>query len=264
MQKNSIISVIDADSIVWIIAYHHKEDTNSLAMLEHLDKYITELLVKTNAHAYVGFLGGTRCFRYEVAKHKPYKGNRSPKPDYIVKWEPILKDHMVKQWGFMIVDGIEADDAASIAMKEFSLDYNPLLCHLDKDMDQIVGNHYNYQKKTFYHIDTETAEHTFWMQVLTGDGTDNIAGVPGLGPAKAAALLKGLKGQERQETVRAAFIKYYAEYYGNLIYQETVDLVCMLRYPKYGFVMPTPVVWSPEIDVLTKGDELTVDANNLF
>lgn len=261
MRKDSIVSIIDADSIIWIIAYHHKDATNSLAMLEHLDKYITELLEKTHCHAYLGFLGGERCFRYDVAKHKPYKGNRPPKPEYIEKWEPILKDHMVKQWGFTVVDGIEADDACSIAMMALSENYNPLLCHLDKDMDQVEGNHYNYQKKTFYHIDKVTADKTYWLQVLTGDGTDNIAGVPGLGPAKAAALLNGVEPEHYHEVVRGAFIKYYAEHYGNLIFNETCMLVGMLVHTEYGFVMPTPVIWSPLADAIMSGDTSEVDLN---
>jgi len=54
-----------------------------------------------------------------------------------------------------------------------------------------VCGHYNFVKKELFYITKEEAVYNFYMQFLVGDNADNIKGVYGVGPKKAAKLLEG-------------------------------------------------------------------------
>jgi hypothetical protein len=256
--KNQITAVIDADSIMWVVGYFHKDSTDSLKVINSVDEYVSELLTKVNATQYLAFIGGEGNFRKTIATHKPYKGNRPPEPEFMVKWKGIITHHLINKWGFVACNGIEADDAVSIAMNKLPELANPILCHIDKDLNQVPGNHYNYQKKVFYHVDEEVAWKTLLAQVLMGDGTDNIAGLPGVGEAKVSKFMIGTTYEECLSSVENGFIKYYAEHYGRIIFNETLSLVRTLTEEEYGFVLPTPIAWSPNVD-LTEDDVASID-----
>jgi 5'-3' exonuclease len=95
----------------------------------------------------------------------------------------------VTSWGFVVVDGIEADDAVGIAAYELEEDES-LMVHIDKDLNQFRGHHYNYRKKEKYYVSEFAGWHAFYLQILTGDRIDNIEGLKGIGPAKGTKILK--------------------------------------------------------------------------
>jgi 5'-3' exonuclease len=95
----------------------------------------------------------------------------------------------VTSWGFVVVDGIEADDAVGIAA--YALDEEEsIMVHIDKDLNQFRGHHYNYRKKEKYYVSEFAGWYSFYLQILTGDRIDNIEGLKGIGPAKGAKILK--------------------------------------------------------------------------
>ena len=53
--------------------------------------------------------------------------------------------------------------------------------------------HYNYQKGEFQHTTPETALKFLWQQVLMGDSTDGIPGLPGVGAKTSENWLKNRK-----------------------------------------------------------------------
>jgi 5'-3' exonuclease len=61
---------------------------------------------------------------------------------------------------------------------------------IDKDLDMIRGWHYNFIKDKKYLIDDQEAIKHFYTQILTGDRVDNIIGLKGIGPKKAAKILE--------------------------------------------------------------------------
>ena len=60
---------------------------------------------------------------------------------------------------------------------------------LDKDLDQIVGWHYNFVKHLGYYIKPEEGLVKLYTQMLTGDAADNIKGLFRVGPVKAAKII---------------------------------------------------------------------------
>ena len=140
------------------------------------------------------FLTGTGNFRDTVATIQPYKGNRvdSFKPKYYSD----ITDYLMDFWGAELINGREADDALGCEQWDVWKDGHDttVIVSIDKDLDNIPGYHYNWRKEDLYYVDIDEADRHFWKQVVTGDTTDNIRGIPGRGPVFAEKLLQGLNG----------------------------------------------------------------------
>lgn len=231
-----MIALIDADSIMWIIAYNNK-DNGEEQVLAACDNFLRDILTLTGSDKYVGVFSDKENFRYERYNYRPYKGQRPEKPEWCIMWERTIKDHFIQKHGFVQASYMEADDVcvggACLLNEQAAEPW--VICSPDKDLRQIPGRFYDYRKQdegvpVFEKVEPEVANHNFWMSILTGDKTDNIAGVPGLGEVKAKALLATAMDQmQYQSLVRGAFVKYFDHHYGNIIFQETHDTIMMLR-----------------------------------
>lgn len=131
------------------------------------------------------FLSGPDNFREELATIAVYKGNRdeAQKPYYY----QLIRDHLTEKWGAEVVHGCEADDACSITVHHSLVAC--VVASSDKDLDQIQGQHYDYQKDVMYYVDALDAKLFFYEQILSGDATDNIPGLSGVGPGKAKGMI---------------------------------------------------------------------------
>ena len=65
-------ALIDADSLLY---FEMGKDTLEEA-IEGLNNRIQEILIETDCDRYLGFLTRGKCFRYNIARSKPYKHNR--------------------------------------------------------------------------------------------------------------------------------------------------------------------------------------------
>lgn len=151
------------------------------------------------------YISGKSNFRDKIATTKPYKGNRETlvKPIYYRE----VGDYITEKWGANITEGIEADDAIGIAAmeaKERGVSY--VVVSNDKDLDQIPGHHYNWTTKEFYEVSAREAKTSFFIQLLAGDATDNIPGLPGIGKATAAKIIQDCKTPE--EMVDKVWVTY--------------------------------------------------------
>lgn len=118
-------------------------------------------------------------FRYSLATIKPYKGHRKQDKPY---WYNHIRNFLVDFRGAIEVFGQEADDAISI--EQFNNE-GTIICSRDKDLKNTPGWHYEWgvsgkPSKTFFVTEIE-ALRNFYCQLLTGDSTDNIPGLFGVG-----------------------------------------------------------------------------------
>ncbi len=160
----------------------------------HLVKQlVAKIMEETAADSYRLFLTGKNNYRDELVTY--YKANRDPdaKPVHYT----AIKNYLLKHCYAEMVEGQEADDAMGIAqttnfdlINEVDIDYTTIICTKDKDLDMIVGWHYNWTKELKYFIDQESADLFFYTQMLTGDGTDNIPGLFKLTGKKATRPIK--------------------------------------------------------------------------
>ena len=134
------------------------------------------------------YLSGAGNYRYDLATIKPYKGNRDPthKPVHY----KAIRDYLEEYHHAEVIEGREADDQISIVASRLRADKESyVVATIDKDLDQIPGEHYDYMKKVSYAVSEWSATYWFYTQVLAGDPVDNIAGCYRCGPAKAAKVL---------------------------------------------------------------------------
>lgn len=194
-----MLALIDADQFTYAIPFscqtgkgEEVQLTEEANYLEHkLDKKINTVLVETGASDYKVFLQGEGNFRL---KDPTYKANRK---DFI---KPLLyhkaRQHLVEAHNAVLVEGKEADDEVIIEYNKcVALGIDAIMCHVDKDLDQAPGLHYKpAQGKSpskIYTITQADGWFNLYKQALEGDRVDNITGVKGVGPVKAAKLLQG-------------------------------------------------------------------------
>ncbi len=133
------------------------------------------------------YLGGRNNFRLDL--FRDYKANRdsTPKPKYYRD----IRDYLVGKWDGIVCEGIEADDAVGI--DAVALGSNAIIVSTDKDLDQIPGDHFDWTEGKAYTVSAREGITFFYEQMLSGDSTDNIPGIDGIGPVKAKRALVGAK-----------------------------------------------------------------------
>ncbi len=238
-------TLIDADNLVYIIAWNYREVGTDTEVKQSCDTFLRDILTLTQADDYIGSFSDKETFRNERYLYAPYKGERPEKPDWLKQWEPTIKEHFINKHGFVTPSFLEADDVV-IAMAHFCNEASIpwVISSPDKDVKQIPGRFYDFKKvpvqgsevPVVATVTAEQAHRNFWMSVLTGDTTDNVKGVPGLGDKKATALLDTAMDPTLQyrQLALGAYVKYFGNHYGKIIFQETVDTIMMLG-PKHAF-----------------------------
>jgi DNA polymerase-1 len=157
---------------------------------------IDSILRATKCDEYTVYLTGKGNYRKDI--YPEYKSHRPEKP----KLHKVLTDYMLSM-GAVMVEGQEADDALGIAQDE-----NSILCSYDKDLMMIPGRHYDFRKKIFKDVSEEEGLRFFYIQLLTGDRTDNIPGLKGIGPKKAEKILDECKTEkEMYSAVQDAYLE---------------------------------------------------------
>ena len=215
-------------------------------------------------------------FRHEMFPE--YKANRTPAhDDLIVQIEPLYKIVRAMGFHFLCVDGVEADDVIA-TLSKFANDkgIKTIIASGDKDLFQLVGENIQQldMKGKLFSVDDVKEKmgvrpnQILDLLALTGDSSDNIPGVPSVGPKTAAKWLElyedinGVKanadkiGGKVGERLRESFdvlelsyqlvkLKFDVKLPFNILEDEpgenTTELIKL--YKEYGFSM-----WLKQID----------------
>lgn len=194
-------ALIDGDICVYRVGFTTQEEPVGFA-ISRVDALIDSIVFGCEAEESTIFLTSTDHSNYRYQIYPEYKANRkAPKP----VWYEEIRAHLISDWNAEVVFGQEADDALGIAQTN-----DTVICSIDKDLDQIPGKHYDFVKDVQYEVSEERALRFFYFQLLTGDTTDNIPGVKGIGPKTADKLLSWCRTVEDYET---AVIEAYEKTY---------------------------------------------------
>ena len=203
------ICFVDADSLIYRIAL--KSDISLSTATKYYDKAIEDIEWATVAKETKVALKGMGNFRYDIAED--YKGSRSVKPvdEVLMERRKDLNEYAYSL-GHFKSDNCEADDVVSIwAQEALDAGVNFVIAHIDKDIDMVEGWHYNFTKETLYYIDAEIGWYKMCVQMLTGDSTDNIQGLKGIGPKKAEKLLTDVPQDGMITAVKEAWKEHHPE-----------------------------------------------------
>ena len=203
MSKPDTIYLIDGNAYIYR-AYHAIAPlSNAEGLPTHAVFGFTNILnrvlkEKEPRRLAVAFDAKGPTFRHHM--FKDYKANRPPMPDDLAVQLPFIRD-IVSANRILILEreGLEADDLIAAAAKRLAAKGHPIvIVSGDKDLLQIAGpavtvwepmkdvlmNEAFIEKK--YGV---PAPHLNDLFALIGDKSDNIPGVPGVGPKTAARLI---------------------------------------------------------------------------
>ena len=180
-------ALIDGDIIIYRVGFTTEDVDVPLACVRATE-VVEGILKDVNATSFKIYLteeNDPNAFRKQI--YPEYKAHRKKEKP---RWYKELRDYLQVQYDAELCYEIEADDALGIQQTQNHWDkVDSIICSIDKDLKQIRGDHYNFVKKEFAHVEVEAALRTFYMQLLTGDSADNIKGVYNIGPKKAEQIL---------------------------------------------------------------------------
>ena len=213
-----MIATIDGDIVAYRCAASCEQVINGVRQtvadeeiaLYRVEQLMQEIIHSTESESYRCFLSPSKNFRYFV--YPEYKANRKDTVDPTHR--KACKQYLVDNWNAEVFDGYEADDALA-----WSQTNDTVICSIDKDLKQVAGLHYNFVKQEWDEVAPLHGDSTFYQQVLIGDKTDNLIGLHGIGPKKAAKFLEGC--YEEQEMFNTVYERYEDKH------QLAINLVCM-------------------------------------
>jgi DNA polymerase-1 len=161
---------------------------------------LMRLLVEMKAHHMaVIFDAGKSNFRHTL--YPAYKSNRAQTPEDLVPQFPIIKE-VCRAFNVPVIEqeGYEADDLiATYAQDASSKGFDVVIVSSDKDLMQLVSDKvimFDQMKNKYIGIPEVHEkfgvgpEKVVEVQALAGDSSDNIPGIPGIGPKTAAQLIQ--------------------------------------------------------------------------
>jgi DNA polymerase-1 len=167
----------------------------TLGVTNMLNKLITEY---DPSHIAVVFDARGKTFRHDL--YPQYKANRPPMPPELRDQVEAIQE-IVRKLGLPLVsvDGVEADDViGTLARQAAANQQTTLISTGDKDMAQLVGEHVELMNTmNGESFNDDTVMKKFGVRPdqiidylgLVGDTSDNIPGVPKVGPKTAAKWL---------------------------------------------------------------------------
>ncbi len=158
-------------------------------------------LLSDYASKYVAVVFDAKGKTFRHRMYPQYKATRPPTPDELRSQMPVLHD-IVRALGLplLIVDDVEADDViATLATRAARQGIETVVSTGDKDLAQIVNRHVRlvdtmqqveYDRDAVERKFGVPPEHIVDYLALVGDASDNVPGVPNVGPKTAQKWLR--------------------------------------------------------------------------
>lgn len=184
-------------------AYHAlppltRKDGTPIGAVLGFTNMLVKVLTEMDAH-YLGviFDAGRHTFRNDI--YGSYKANRGETPEDLIPQFPLIRD-VCRAFDVPLYEreGFEADDIIATYTAE-APDRDIVILSSDKDLMQLVSDRVKlYDPIKNRLIDKEGVHEKFGVdpsnvidvQALIGDSSDNIPGVPGIGPKTASLLIE--------------------------------------------------------------------------
>lgn len=211
--------------------------------IAEVDAYIQELKDTLNATNIVSCLSCPSADNFRLNVLSTYKANRKNTVRPVLL--PELRKHLAEKYQCYQMPTLEGDDVMGIlATSSRFIKGERIVVSEDKDLRQIPGLLYNPRSMdTPLLITKEMGDEYFYMQILTGDPTDNYSGCPGVGPVKASAILKAAGGYRWSAIVAAFEMRGLSE--EDALVQARVARI--LRSGEFNQKTKKVKLWSPKV-----------------
>lgn len=168
-------------------------------MLHKLVERIRSGAGNTETYLAVVLDAGQKNFRHDLDTR--YKANRPPAPEDLIPQFPLIRE-AAEAFNLKAVDaiGYEADDIIATYAKQAAREgMQVTIVSSDKDLMQLVDEHIEmYDPVKDKRIGIKEVQEKFGVPptsvrevlALMGDSSDNVPGVPGIGPKTAAELIQ--------------------------------------------------------------------------
>jgi DNA polymerase-1 len=168
----------------------------------HVDSFIQRLLRLTECDEVMVVLSDAEDNFRKHFQRVEYKATRAGIVRPIL-WKP-LRQWLLSEWDAKWEPRLEGDDMLSLTADE-----DCVIATIDKDLRQVPGRHYNWDKPDdgVVSVTAEEGERFFHEQILCGDRVDGYFGCPGMGPVTAGKLLDATDPADWWEAIVAAYEK---------------------------------------------------------
>lgn len=247
---------IDADFLAYQVSYDDEKTVSE--MKSNCDAAVEKMrLMSGSEHVQLHLTpkGSDKGGRYDLALLKEYQANRKDKPK--PKFLHVMREWMHKERAAVLHMNCEADDGMSMAQYAAIANGTPelsIIATKDKDLCMVPGLQLNwdtgeitntddpYGYIILHEMDNKTKTKKikgrgwkyFWAQMLTGDGADNIQGLPKVcdlaycptgkfkacGPVLAYDILSTITDNKKAFQVVRDLYKEYGERIGFVNYRD--------------------------------------------
>jgi DNA polymerase-1 len=203
-KKSPLLALVDGSNYVYRAYYAIPALTNSRGFPTNAIYGFTTMLMKLLRDLAPDYIVVTFDLKGPTTRHgefDDYKATRKPMPDDLIPQIPSIKD-VVRAFSICILEkqGIEADDLiGTLTARASERGWRTAIISGDKDLMQLIGDHVTMvdtmKEKTY---DAAAVTEKFGVGPdkvveilgLMGDTSDNIPGVPGIGPKTAQRLIE--------------------------------------------------------------------------
>lgn len=259
-KNNPSILLIDGDVLLYRFGHRGQESAdwdgdgekhtwtiNEDMTIHEMHDFIKWLKEKTGCTKVWICLSGSSSdiFRYKILS--TYKHNRKDKekPELF----KVLREELIEQYTIAQKPNLEADDGLGIIST--SMPGKCIVCTIDKDLQQIPGMFFNFDKdEEPREISKEDADLFFYKQILTGDPTDGFSGAPGIGTKTADKIINGVYGElahPSEADIWKAIVETYERKGQTEEYALTMARMArILRVEDWDIERQEPIYWEPE------------------
>ncbi|MDD3250677.1 MAG: DNA polymerase I [Smithella sp.] len=201
---NPLLAVVDGSNYLYRAFYGIPALSNSRGFPTNAIYGFTTMLMKLLKDIHPDYIVVTFDLKGPTTRHEAYedyKATRKPMPEDLIAQVPLIKD-VVRGFSIAILEkqGTEADDLIGTLVAEArKKKWRAVMISGDKDLMQLIGDGVTLvdtmKDKTY---DSAAVREKFGVGPdkvveilgLMGDASDNIPGVPGIGPKTARKLIE--------------------------------------------------------------------------
>jgi 5'-3' exonuclease len=235
-------SVYDGPEKQFTKEQDHKYLIDGILNLDTIIKNLKETLFAEHVKIAIK---GENNFRYQV--WPDYKKSRKQSSRPIKAFVQVLTECIIQRYNAIPAHGMESDDLLAMWRNEsIAAGKTPVIASVDKDMLCLPGLHYRLPKGTCYGEESRDitrlikvtdweADRFYYKQLLMGDPTDSIPGLPDIGPKRAEAIISDCKTKEDlQYMVCYAYKHLIGEKWKEALIT-TGKLITLWPHPNYEF-----------------------------